>query len=184
MSNCFSINHFYKTVDNKAIEFPLHLTDLTFNWFNCWSRFSSNFITYCQQNWCVWLAIYIDLFSLRTFEQEEDHYKPLTVGNFWSNNYIQYESGDRCKTLSLEKYLNKIRPYLKDIINLKKSDTRKIQLTTTINCTSSKDHFKECEPPTKVSKRGGGGLDRTSTFREGLLGRRGWLFSVGVAIFT
>ena len=29
--NCFSINHFYKTVDNKVIKFPLHLTDLTFN---------------------------------------------------------------------------------------------------------------------------------------------------------
>ena len=29
--NCFSINHIYKTVDNKATEFPLHLTDLTFN---------------------------------------------------------------------------------------------------------------------------------------------------------
>ena len=30
--NCFSINHFYKTGDNKVIEFPLlHLTDLTFN---------------------------------------------------------------------------------------------------------------------------------------------------------
>ena len=29
--NCFSINQFYKTVDNKVIEFPLHLTDLTFN---------------------------------------------------------------------------------------------------------------------------------------------------------
>ena len=33
-------------------------------------------------------------------------------------------------TLSVEEYLNKIRPYLKDIINnLKKSDTWKIQLT-------------------------------------------------------
>ena len=29
--NWFSINHFYKTVDNKVIDFPLHLTDLTFN---------------------------------------------------------------------------------------------------------------------------------------------------------
>ena len=28
---CFLINHFYETVDNKVIEFPLHLTDLTFN---------------------------------------------------------------------------------------------------------------------------------------------------------
>ena len=57
-------------------------------------------------------------------------YKPLRVSNFWSNNYIEYESnGGRSKTLSVENYLTKIRPYLKDIINnLKKSDTWKIQL--------------------------------------------------------
>ena len=43
---------------------------------------------------------------------------------------MEYESKcDRNKTLSVEKYLNKIRTYLKDIINnLKKSDTWKIQL--------------------------------------------------------
>ena len=36
--------------------------------------------------------------------------------------------GNRNKTLTVEEYLNKIRPYLKDIINnLKKSDTWKIQ---------------------------------------------------------
>ena len=37
---------------------------------------------------------------------------------FWSKNYIEYErKSDRNKTLSDEKYFNKIRPYLKDIIN-------------------------------------------------------------------
>ena len=63
------------------------------------------------------------------------------VGNFWSRNYIGYESnGDRKKKLSIEEYLNKIRPYLKDIINnLKKSNTWKIQLTIAINLISSKD---------------------------------------------
>ena len=40
------------------------------------------------------------------------------VGNFYSNNYIEYESnGGRNKTLSIEEYLNKIRPYWKDIIS-------------------------------------------------------------------
>ena len=40
------------------------------------------------------------------------------------------------------------------------------------------------EPPTKFSKTGGGeGLDRTSTFRGGLLGKTGDFFQ-GVAIFT
>ena len=59
-------------------------------------------------------------------EEEENYYKPIAVSIFWSNNYIEYESnGDRNKTLSAEEYLNKIRPYLKDIINnLKKSDKR------------------------------------------------------------
>ena len=55
----------------------------------------------------------------------------MRVDNFWSNNHIEYESNrDRNKTLPVEEYFNKIRPYLKDIINnLKKSDTWKIQLT-------------------------------------------------------
>ena len=56
--------------------------------------------------------------------KEENYYKPVRVNNFWSNNYIEYESnGDRNKTLSVAEYLNKIRPYLKNINNLKKSDT-------------------------------------------------------------
>ena len=55
------------------------------------------------------------------FEHEEEDYKPVRVGNFWSNNYIKYKSkGDR-KTVSVKKYLNRIRPYLKDINNLKKN---------------------------------------------------------------
>ena len=44
-------------------------------------------------------------------EEEESYYKPITVNNFWSNNYIEYESkDDRNKTLSAKEYLNKIRP--------------------------------------------------------------------------
>ena len=41
---------------------------------------------------------------------------------------MEYESnGDGNKTLSVKEYLNKIRPYLKNLINdLKKSDTWKI----------------------------------------------------------
>ena len=63
------------------------------------------------------------------FEQEkEDYCKLVSVGNFWSRIYIEFESnGDRNKTLSIEEYLNNIRPYLKDIINdLTKVDTWKI----------------------------------------------------------
>ena len=42
--------------------------------------------------------------------------------------------------LSVEEYRNKIRPYLRDIINdLKQSDKWKIQLTITINFIPSED---------------------------------------------
>ena len=71
----------------------------------------------------------IDFRSL--FEHDEGYQKPVRVGNLQSNNYIQYESnGDRNKTLSIEEYFNKIRPYLKDIKNdFNKSDTWEIELT-------------------------------------------------------
>ena len=63
--NCFSINHFYKTVDNQVIiEFLLHLADLTFN--NLTDLTHLVTIAYCQQNWYVRLAIYTDLFTLNS----------------------------------------------------------------------------------------------------------------------
>ena len=49
-------------------------------------------------------------------------------------------NGNKNKTLS-EEYLNKVSPYLKDIINnLKKSDTWKTQLTIVNNFISSIDN--------------------------------------------
>ena len=59
---------------------------------------------------------------------EKIYYKPINVGNFYNINFIEYESdGDRKKTLSIEEYFNKIRPYLKDITNIfKRSDIWKI----------------------------------------------------------
>ena len=55
----------------------------------------------------------------RLFEQENDDYyfKLKIVSNFWNNNYIEYESNsDRNKILSLDEYLNKIEPYLTNVI--------------------------------------------------------------------
>ena len=76
------------------------------------------------------------------FEQETKkyYYKPKRVSTFWNNNYIEYESnGDKNCNLSLDEYLNKIKPYLKEIIiDLQSSDTWKIQLTIAINFISSK----------------------------------------------
>ena len=63
------------------------------------------------------------------------------IFNFCSNNCIEYESNrDEDKNLSIEKYVSKIKPYLKHTItDLQKSDTRKIQLTILINLIPSKD---------------------------------------------
>ena len=38
--------------------------------------------------------------NIRTlFEQEDGYYKPIRVGKFWNNNYIEYESnGDKMES--------------------------------------------------------------------------------------
>ena len=42
--------------------------------------------------------------------EKADYYKPVRINNFRNNNYIEYKTkGDR-KTLSVKKYLHKIRP--------------------------------------------------------------------------
>ena len=85
-------------------------------------------------------------------EEEENCYKPVRVSNFWSNDFIEYESNSyRNKTVWVEEYLNKIRRYLKDIINnLKKSDTWKIQLRIANNFISSIDNDEERVMLTKM----------------------------------
>ena len=77
--------------------------------------------------------------------EEENYYKPVRVNKFWSKNYTKYESnGDINKALSVEEHLNKISPYLRDIINnLKKSDTQKHQLTIANKFISSIDNEEE-----------------------------------------
>ena len=62
-------------------------------------------------------------------QQKEYYYKPVRIGNFWKNNYIEYEiSGGRNKNLSVKEYFKEIKPYLRDIIiNLQKSNSWKIQ---------------------------------------------------------
>ena len=88
--------------------------------------------------------IFTDIKNLFGHE-EENYYKPLIINDFWSINYIEYESNsDRIKTLLVEEYLNKIRPYLKDIMNnLKKSGTWKTQLIIANNFISSIDNDEE-----------------------------------------
>ena len=58
--------------------------------------------------------------DIRTlFEQEKEkcYYKPKRVSNFWNNNYIRYKSnGDKNRNLSLDEYLNRIKPCLRNIV--------------------------------------------------------------------
>ena len=53
------------------------------------------------------------------FESDnKDYYQPVRFTNAFDDNFIEYESnGDKDKTLSIEEYLDKIIPYLGDIIN-------------------------------------------------------------------
>ena len=57
-----------------------------------------------------------------------------TVDAFGSS-YIEYESkGDKKKSLSIKKYLNRIRPYLSDMINYFKTQGEwKIELTMAVD---------------------------------------------------
>ena len=82
------------------------------------------------------------------FEHEEkDYLKTEKVNKIHSDNYIIYESRvDKNKTVTIEEFLNKIRPYFKDIINdLKKTKylTWKIQLMIAINFMSSENNDEE-----------------------------------------
>ena len=60
-------------------------------------------------------------------------YKPTIVKSGYNNNYIEYRSeGD--KLLTIEEYLNLIKPYLRELINNHKNKGAwKIQLTAQIN---------------------------------------------------
>ena len=57
-------------------------------------------------------------------------HKPIRVGNFWNNNYIEHESSSgRNENLS-------VKEYFEYLVNFQKSNTWTIQLTIAINFTS------------------------------------------------
>ena len=72
---------------------------------------------------------------------EDDYYKPIKTGNAFNSNYIEYESnGDKDKSLSVKEYLNKIRPYLSNMINdLKTQSEWKVEVAMETSFMSSKD---------------------------------------------
>ena len=81
----------------------------------------------------------------------EDYYKPVKTNGAFNDNYIEYKSrGDKDKNLSPKEYLDKFRPYLRDMINHHRAPLEgsldndlhgewKIQLTIQINFVSSSD---------------------------------------------
>ena len=89
-----------------------------------------------------------DYYGIRDIENlfdeasEEDYYKPIFVKSSHKGNYKYYESnGDKEKILSVKQYLNKITPYLYDLINDHRIVRRvwKIQLNMYVNFISSTD---------------------------------------------
>ena len=48
----------------------------------------------------------------------EDYYKPIIVNGAFSNNCVWYENkGDKDKILTVNEYLDMLRPYLVDMMN-------------------------------------------------------------------
>ena len=88
-----------------------------------------------------------DIRNLLNEISKEDYYKPIEIKSALEGNYIEYESRwDNNDNLSLEEYLNIIRPYLKYMIDNHKAHSEwKIQLVMKINFISSlgTDEFRE-----------------------------------------
>ena len=76
---------------------------------------------------------------------DDDYYKPILVKSSFKENYKYYKSrGDKGQKLSVEQYLDMIKPYLSDAINENKaietsSNEWKIQINMHINFVSSND---------------------------------------------
>ena len=69
----------------------------------------------------------LDYHGIRDIENsveniDDDYYKPIFVESSFKENYKYYESrGDKNEKLSVEQYLDMIKPYLSDIINENKA---------------------------------------------------------------
>ena len=78
-------------------------------------------------------------------DNNKDYYKPILAKGSFNENYKYYESrGDKDKKLSIEQYLDMIKPYLSDLINENKAiennfNEWKIQINMHVNFVSSND---------------------------------------------
>ena len=86
-----------------------------------------------------------DIENLFDNVNDNDYYKPILVKSSFNESYKYYESrGDKDKKLSIEQYLDVIKPYLSDLINDHKaietsSNEWKIQINMYISFVSSND---------------------------------------------
>ena len=83
-----------------------------------------------------------DIENLFDEASEEDYYKPIVAKSSHKGNYKHYESiVDIEKRLSVYQYINKIRPYLYDLINDHRIVRRvwKIQINMHVNFISSRE---------------------------------------------
>ena len=71
----------------------------------------------------------------------KDADNPIKINDTFSDNFIEYESdSEKDKSISIKNYLDKIREYLRKVIDDKrKTGERKIQLVIKINFISSKN---------------------------------------------
>ena len=63
-----------------------------------------------------------DIENLFDADNNEDYYQPILVNSSSTENYEYYENrGDKDKNISIEQYLDMIKPYLSDLINENKA---------------------------------------------------------------
>ena len=74
-------------------------------------------------------------------EIKKDVYEPIKISVPFNDNYVEYKSeSERDKSISIKKYPDRIREYLRKMINDKKKIGEwKIQLVLKINFISSKN---------------------------------------------
>ena len=74
-------------------------------------------------------------------KSKKDVYKPIKISGAFSDNYVGYKSDSKKdKSISIASYLNKIREYLRKMIDDKRRTGEwKIQLVLKINFISSKN---------------------------------------------
>ena len=76
---------------------------------------------------------------------DNDYYKPILINSSFDENYKFYETKDnKDKKLSIEQYLDMIKPYLSGLINESKAveddfNEREIQINMLVNFVSSND---------------------------------------------